>query len=117
MPVAEIGQQREADLRIAIGEEADFQFIDQIDGVRFAAEQGRHRDQRLRQWRNAAAEIHSWQRLRGDGQRRNLVDQGDCELAERDDRAARGSQPRPIRIACVPQLNQRRRGQQTTHQE
>ncbi len=79
--VAEVGQQAEMQMGVAIGEEADLQRLDQpVD----AFDAGEHRgddDQRARRHRQPEREIHARQRLRLHQQGRQPVHDADGQVA------------------------------------
>jgi hypothetical protein len=95
--VEEVGQQREVQLRVAVGEEAHLQVVDQVVDAGRAAEHRRHRDEGAAVGRQAVGEVHARQRGRPHQQRDEPVGQRHGELAgpQRQQRGGRAGEPRP----------------------
>ena len=86
--IQEIGEQGAVQIRIAIGQIAHFQRLDQrVDGID-TGQHGRYHHQRPRGCGYAVAEIHPWQRARAD-------QQGDCPVHQRDTQLAEGDDAQP----------------------
>ncbi len=79
--VAEVGQQAEVQVRVAVGEEAHLERLDQLVDAGDAADERRHHDQRARAAGDAERVVHARQHARHDEQRRRPVDEAERELA------------------------------------
>ena len=79
--IREVGQQAEVQVVVPVGEEADFQRLDQALDVRRASQHRRHDHQRPRLRRQTPLKGHSRQRAGRDEQRRKPVHHVRCELA------------------------------------
>ncbi len=95
--VQEIGEQREMQLRIAIGQEPHFQRLGQFVDRGRVAEHARHHHQGPRAGRNALGKVHPRQRARRHQQRRRPIDQGHAQFAEHQHAQQRGRRPQPGR--------------------
>ena len=101
--IEEIGEQREAQVPVAVGQVADFKRFDQHVHAADAADQGRHRHEGPGVAWNALGIIESRQRTRRGHQHRDPVHDGNAELAEGNNRQNaqqpdhRGPQPDPLR--------------------
>ena len=78
--VGKIGEQREVQIGIAIGQEADFEIVDQFAHLLFIQQQRRHGDERGEFRGNPVAEVELGQRLRIEEGRNGVVDQIDRSL-------------------------------------
>jgi hypothetical protein len=98
--IREVGQQAVVQVRVSIGEVADFQRLDQVLDVVDARDHRRHHDQRARCRRDPARIIHARQRMRRHDQHRQPVHHANGELArgdreqenERDERTRRNTE-------------------------
>ncbi len=102
--VAEVGQQPVVQVRIAVGEEAHLERVDQLVDAAQAADQRRHHHQRARAAGDAERVVHARQHARHDEQRGGPVDEGEGELAGGEQQQQRQRQRLP------PVQAQRRRG-------
>ena len=85
-----IGQQREVQVGLAIGEETHFEIVDQLAHLLFVQQQRRHGHQRGAIGGNALAEIELGQRLRIDERCDGVVDQVDGVLRGRNQQQKEG---------------------------
>ncbi len=110
--VAQVGQQAEVQVVVAIGQKPDFQRLDQVLDVARAGEHGRDHHQRARCRRDARGEVHARQRMRRRQQGDQPVHQRDRELAGGQQREDAQRRQRPIGHAVRPRLRQQACGQE-----
>ncbi len=110
--VAQIGQQAEVQVGVAIGQEPDFQRLDEGLDVARAGEHGRDHHQGARCRGDARGEIHTRQRMRRRQQSGQPVHQRDRELAGRKQRECAQRQQCPIGQPVRLRLRQQTRRQE-----
>ncbi len=96
-PVEEVGEQAVVQLRIAVGEIAHLERLDQVGDALLAAEHRRHDDQRAALRWNAEREVHARQVARCDEQARDPVHERHRQLAGRQQGDRAGGQQPPSR--------------------
>ena len=95
--IEKIGEQREVQAGIAVGQEADFQRLDQAVDAGRAGQHGGHHNQGSPGGRDAFGEIHFRQRVRCDEQAGRPVHERDGQLAGRQQRHQAEQYHRPQR--------------------
>ncbi len=101
---------------VAIGQEPDFQRLDQALDVARAGEHGRDHDQGAGCRRNARREVHARQRMRRRQQSGQPVHQRDCELAGGQQREDAERHQRPIGHTVCPRRRQQTAGEEQREQ-
>ena len=84
--IAEIGQQREMDVRVPVRKEADLELVEQRQQARLRVDDRRHDDHRAIAGRNAVAHVELGKLPRTYLRRDDQVQQADGELADRQQR-------------------------------
>ncbi|HRM67998.1 MAG TPA: hypothetical protein PLO71_01085, partial [Thauera phenylacetica] len=97
--VEQVGEQAKMQTAVAIGQEADFERLDEFIDVVGTGEQGRHHHQRAPLRRDARGEVHARQRVRRRHQSGEPVHQGNAQPARGQQCKEGGYQQHPGALA------------------
>ncbi len=114
--VAVIGEQGELQVRVAIGEEADFERLDQLIDGGDTAQHRRHHHQRAPVGRDAALEIQARQEGGVGHQRDDPVDECDRKMRRGQRRGCAGRHQQPFRQPGSSPVDREERGEDRRQQ-